>query len=342
MSGHPTAEEISKDYNFAGKTALVTGSIYFRPHAGYDVMLDHVALMLSFFFFFSGANTGIGKETARVLALRGCHVIMGCRSVERGEQARHEIIQGLEEARSGLLEVMKLDLNSLGGVRDFADAFAARKNTQGLHYVIANAGVMQQTRQQTVEGYEAHFGVNHLAHFLLVLLLIPHLKASAPSRVIIVSSDGHFVPAHVDVEDYNLKNLDQSNPDMPYLVSKLYNVLFSNELNRRLQGTGITCNSLHPGLIRTDIGRDMTPEEYANVNKTISERFNVPILDVHQGAATTLYAVGCPEGATQGGLYFKECSVVPSSEKSRDKALAGKLWELSENLTLVTFPERPV
>jgi len=307
MSSH-TAESISKDYDFTGKTAIVTG-----------------------------ASAGIGKETARVLALKNAHVILAVRSVKKGEQVKREIIDSIGKDKAHLLEVAELDLNSLASVREFAKKFQQRKS-QDLHFLVNNAGIFGQAREQTVDGFEAHFGVNHLGHFLLTLLLLPNLKKSAPSRVVVVASTVHQVPTEVDFNDYNLASLEPFDPSRAYNNSKLYNVLFANELNRRLEGTGISANSLHPGLIETDIIK-VDEEKQKEIREYYSKTFSIPILSPAQGAATTLFVIGSKEGAT-GGQYFDDSKVATASTLAQDPEVGRQFWELSEKLTSATFPAR--
>uniref|UniRef100_A0A8C6SVW9 Dehydrogenase/reductase (SDR family) member 13a, duplicate 3 n=1 Tax=Neogobius melanostomus TaxID=47308 RepID=A0A8C6SVW9_9GOBI len=275
----------------------------------------------------AGSNTGIGKATALDLAKRGARVILACRSRERAEAAVYDIRR---ESGNNQVLFMPLDLSSLQSVRDFVETFL--KTEPRLDFLINNAGIVGPGRTQ--EGFGMEFGVNHLGHFLLTLLLLERLKQSAPSRVVTVSSLVHLL-GHIDFKllestkdlvqgDRNtLKNLQA------YAHSKLCNVLFTRELANQLEGTNVSCFCLHPGVVQTELGRNMS---------LIHQLLVLPIaklffLDPEGGAQTTLHCV-LKEGLEPlSGRYFSRCAVAQVSAKGRDDALAKKLWELSERLT---------
>ncbi|XP_041810503.1 dehydrogenase/reductase SDR family member 13-like [Chelmon rostratus] len=272
----------------------------------------------------TGANTGIGKTTAMDLARRGARVILACRDRRRAEAAVQEII---EETGNSQVIFMQLDLASLQSVRSFADNFL--RSESRLDLLINNAGLMNGGK--TEDGFGMIFGVNHLGHFLLTVLLLDRLKASGPSRVVTVASkaytmgkvDFNCLTTHRDLalggSDYQLFQ--------KYCHSKLCNVLFTYELAKRLQGTNVTCYSLHPGAIKTEIGRNTG--FWWNL-------FLTPIIflffvDAESGAQTTLHCA-LEEGVEHlSGHYFTHCAPLTSIEsKARDNAVAKKLWELSE------------
>ncbi|XP_027134536.1 dehydrogenase/reductase SDR family member 13-like [Larimichthys crocea] len=273
----------------------------------------------------TGANTGIGKTTAMDLARRGARVIMACRDRQRAEAAIQEIIQ---ETSNSQVIFMQLDLASLQSVRSFADNFL--RSESRLDLLINNAGLVNGG--QTVDGFGMIFGVNHLGHFLLTVLLLDQLKASGPSRVVNVASkvytmgnvDFKCLTTHRDLalgsSDYQLFQ--------KYCHSKLCNVLFTYELAKRLQGTNITCYSLHPGVIKTDICR------YTGF---LSSFFMAPIIffffvDAESGAQTTLHCALEPGIEHLSGHYFTQCAPLMKIEsKARDDDAAKKLWELSES-----------
>ena len=197
----------------------------------------------------TGGNTGIGKETAVDLATRGAKVIIGCRNLEKGQAAVQEI-----QTRSGNEKVFveKLDLSSLASVRQFADGIL--KNEPRLDILINNAGVMGCPYQMTEDGLEMQFGVNHIGHFLLTLLLLDLMKKSGPSRIINVSSLAHrFGTGVINFDDINAEK--DYDPFAAYQQSKLANILFTRELSVHLEDTNVTVNALHPGLVNTDIQR---------------------------------------------------------------------------------------
>lgn len=187
----------------------------------------------------TGANSGIGKETAIDLAKRGGKIYIACRDVKRGEDALREI---REKSESEKVHFLQLDLASLDSVREFAKRFHELESQ--LHILINNAGVMAMPRATTKDGFEMQLGTNHLGHFLLTNLMVDILKASAPSRVVVVSSILHRIGT-IKKDDLNSEKSYWK--WTVYGQSKLANVLFARELSKRLQGTGVTANSLHPG-----------------------------------------------------------------------------------------------
>lgn len=197
----------------------------------------------------TGANTGIGKETAVDLARRGAKVYMACRSVERGEEAVQEVIN---RSRSASVYFRQLDLASLKSVRSFAETFLAEERR--LDILINNAGIMACPNYLTEDGFEMQIGVNHMGHFLLTNLLLELVKKSAPSRIVNVSSIAHLY-GKINKEDLNSEK--SYSPIPAYNQSKLANVLFTRELARRLKDTGVSTYSLHPGVINTELGRHL-------------------------------------------------------------------------------------
>ncbi|KAF7644187.1 hypothetical protein LDENG_00226310 [Lucifuga dentata] len=272
----------------------------------------------------TGANTGIGKTTAMELARRGARVILACRDRKRAEAAIQEIIQA---TGSSQVVFMQLDLASLQSVRSFAESFLQSESR--LDVLINNAGLMN--RGKTPDGFGMIFGVNHLGHFLLTALLLECLKQSTPSRVVTVASTGYRL-GHVDFSCLTAhRDLALGDSDMQifqkYCHSKLCNILFTYELAKRLQGTGVTCYSLHPGCIKTDIGR------YFSLWAGLFWRLMVSLffVDAMSGAQTTLHCALQPGIEHLSGRYFNRCEAQMNMEsKTRDAAVAKKLWELSE------------
>ncbi|XP_071778254.1 dehydrogenase/reductase SDR family member 13-like [Centroberyx gerrardi] len=274
----------------------------------------------------TGSNTGIGKTTAIDLAKRGARVILACRSTQRGEAALHEV-----KTESGSNEVvfMQLDLGSLKSVHHFAETFL--KTEPRLDLLINNAGIYMQGK--TEDGLGMMFGVNHIGHFLLTNLLLERLKECGPSRVVNVASVGHNFGT-VDFDCLNThKALGQGNSFMDglkiYCDSKLCNVLFTHELAKRLQGTKVTCYSLHPGAINSELARN-TSSLFQTLMKPITSFF---FKNTVQGAQTTLHCT-LQEGLEPlSGRYFSNCTVRDVYPKAKDDAAAKKLWELSERLS---------
>lgn len=273
----------------------------------------------------TGSNTGIGKATALNLAKRGARVILACRDQQRAEAAVSDI-----KKESGNNEVlyMHLDLADLQSVRSFAENFL--RTEPRLDILINNAGLV--VRGKTKEGIGMIFGINHLGHFLLTLLLLERLKEGGPSRVVNVSSDAHRVGT-IDFDCINAhKKLRKGDSAMAlfmsYSDSKLCNVLFTRELAKRLEGTNVTCYSLHPGAIKTEIGRHSNLW-WKLILYPITTLF---FLDVESGAQTSLHCA-LQEGIEPlSGRYFSKCAVQEVYAKAKDDATAKKLWELSERL----------
>ncbi|XP_076590588.1 dehydrogenase/reductase SDR family member 13-like [Chaetodon auriga] len=272
----------------------------------------------------TGSNTGIGKTTAIDVAKRGARVILACRSKQRGEAALKEVMR---ESGSNQVVFMQLNLGSLKSVRSFAETFL--KSEPRLDILINNAGVFLQGR--TEDGLGMMFGVNHIGHFLLTNLLLDRLKECEPSRVVNVSSLGHQY-GKIDFDCLNTqKALGLGTSFMEvfqvYCDSKLCNVLFTHELAKRLKGTKVTCYSVHPGAIKTDLGRN-TPLVQI-VMKPLTVFF---FKNTVQGAQTTLHCA-LQEGLEPlSGRYFSNCALKEPSAKAKDDAAAKKLWELSERL----------
>lgn len=273
----------------------------------------------------TGANTGIGRATALDLARRGARVILACRDESRAQTAVTHI-----QRETGNKEVMymHLDLASLKSVRSFAENFL--KNESRLDILINNAGLV--IGGKTEDGFGRIFGVNHLGHFLLTILLLERLKECGPSRVVTVSSMAHWW-GKIDFNCINThKDLALGNSTLDllklYSNSKLCNILFTHELAKKLKGTNVTCYSLHPGAIKTDIGR------HGNLwwRLLMAPILQLFFLDVDSGAQTSLHCA-LQEGLEPlSGRYFSSCAVKNVPAKARDDAAAKKLWEVSERL----------
>jgi NAD(P)-dependent dehydrogenase (short-subunit alcohol dehydrogenase family) len=267
----------------------------------------------------TGATSGIGKAAAAALARQGAEIIVVGRDPGRAE-ATAAAIQA-DGAPPPKVEIA--DLARLDQVR----ALAGRLNQtlDRIDVLINNAGLVLNERQVTPDGYEHVFAVNHLAPFLLTNLLRPKLTASAPGRVITVSSDAHTA-ARLDLDDPNLEHGWSS--WRSYSNSKLANILFTRELARRLDGTGVTANCLHPGVVRTGFGRDARP--LMRVGITIAKPF---MLSPERGADTIVYLASSPDVAAKTGGYYVKRQLREPSAAARDDGLARRLWEISERLT---------
>ena len=268
----------------------------------------------------TGANAGIGKATALELARRGHTVVMACRSRERGERAQAEI-----RAKSGndRVDLLLADLARQADVRRLADAFKARYDR--LDALIHNAGLFATRQEITEDGIEKTFAVNHLASFLLTHLLLDVLKASAPARIVNVSSESHQ-GARIDFG--NLRGERSYNWLRAYGQSKLANVLFTYELARRLDGTDVTTNAIHPGVVSSKIwNRSLHPI-------SLFMRLFKPFMTRPKTSADALARLAVsPELEGVTGRYFKKKKEAASSPRSHDRALAEQLWRVSEEMT---------
>ena len=273
----------------------------------------------------TGATSGIGKAAATALARLGATVVLVGRDRGRTEAAAAEIAP--VSASPPRAEVA--DLASLEQVRGLAGRL---DGLERIDVLINNAGLVLGERRITPDGLEHVFALNHLAPFLLTSLLLPKLTASAPARVVTVTSDAHSA-ARLDLSDPNLEHGWDS--WRSYANSKLANILFTRELARRLDGTGVTANCAHPGVVRTGFGRESRP--LLKLGITIARPF---MLSPERGADTIVYLASSPDVAGQtGGYYVKRQRREPSAA-ARDDAAARELWELSEKLTGLA-PARP-
>ncbi len=264
----------------------------------------------------TGANRGIGKATALGLARMGATVVMVCRSRERGEEALAEI---RDETGNGSVALLLADLSSQAQIRHLAEEFMSKHTL--LHILINNAGIIPKNRTVTEDGLETQFAVNHLAYFLLTNLLLDVLKSSAPSRIINVSSQVHGVSIPFD----DLQSERSYSPTRVYAWTKLANVLFTYELARRLGGTGVTVNCLHPGTVATNMLSDYMPGGLGFMAKMIG-------MSPEEGAQTSLYLATSPEVEGVSGKYFVHDRAVQSCKASYDKTVASRLWQVSAEL----------
>ncbi|MEI7770371.1 MAG: SDR family oxidoreductase [Chloroflexales bacterium] len=275
-------------------------------------MVDRVVIV-------TGANSGIGKMTALELARKGARVVMICRSRSKGEAAMAEIIA---QSGSAQVELIIADFASLESVRRAADAFL--KSHDRLHVLVNNAGLYMSERLLSQEGYEMTFAVNHLAPFLLTNLLLERLRASAPARVVTVSSAAHMT-GHIRFDDLNATR--GFSGFRAYGDSKLANVLFSNELARRLEGSAVTSNSLHPGVVASNFasGTGGLMGVFFSLARPF---FSSP----EQGAQTSIYLASAPEVAGVSGKYYANKRPQSSSAESKNRDVQRRLWDVSADL----------
>jgi NAD(P)-dependent dehydrogenase (short-subunit alcohol dehydrogenase family) len=264
----------------------------------------------------TGGNTGIGIWTVIGLAKQGAHVIMVARSQQRGEEA---LRLAREAAGSDDITLMIADLASLASIRAFAAAFKAQFSQ--LDVLINNAAVIPDQRRVTADGLEEQFQVNHLAPFYLTHLLLDALRASGKSRIVNVSSQLH---TNGELHWDDLQSEIQYSGWQVYCNTKLYNILFTYELARRLQGTDITANVLHPGVIETNLSREIRRGSYGGY-VTLNPA-------AERGAATSLYLATASEVEGVTGKYFDNLREKQSSPRSHDEEVARRLWSSSAAL----------
>ena len=263
-------------------------------------------------FLVTGANSGIGRATATELARRGGKVYFTARSEEKAAPVLEEI--------GDRAEYVHLDLADLESVRQCAKEFLAR--AESLHCLVNNAGLAGQ-RGLTASGFELAFGTNHVGHFLLTNLLLDKLKESAPARIVNVSSTIHFQARGIDYEAVR-KPTKTVTGMREYGVSKLANVMHAQELARRLDGTGVTTYSLHPGAVATNV--------YRRIPWPLEPLMKVFMRSNEEGAATSLYCATSPEVASDSGKYYDDCKEKePNKVATQD--LAAELWQKSEEWT---------
>jgi len=270
----------------------------------------------------TGANSGIGKATAFALAEMGADLMLVCRDKGRGEAAAAEVSA---LAKGGSVDLLLADLSSQAQTRRVAEEFLA--TGKPLHVLINNAGLVISERTETEDGIESTFAINHLATFLLTNLLLDRLKESAPARVVTVSSVAHKF-ADLDLDDVNATK--GYNGMRVYGGSKLANILFTRELARRLDGTGVTANAAHPGAVGSNFGHNNSGP-MAAMAKLMAPLMRTPA----KGAQTSIYLASSPDVEGVTGGYFANSKPKQPNKAAQNDADARKLWDLSEEMTSV-------
>lgn len=267
----------------------------------------------------TGPTQGIGRAATLAIAKSGPKLVLVVRDPARGR----ELAEELRAAGNPNVELLIGDLSSQADVRRVASEFLARHDR--LHLLVNNAGAIFMQRQESRDGLEMTFALNHLGYFLLTSLLRDVLVKSAPARIVNVASRAH-VRGTIAFDDLQAKR--SYSGWSAYSQSKLANILFTRELSRRLQGTGVTCNCLHPGVVSTGFGKNDSGWMRWAV-KVAAPFLRTP----EQGAATTIFLAQSPavEGVT--GKYFSDCKEIEPSKEARDAEVAKRLWQVSEQLT---------
>ncbi|MBN1954321.1 MAG: SDR family oxidoreductase [Anaerolineae bacterium] len=268
----------------------------------------------------TGAASGMGAVTAQALAQQGAAVIIVDRDPEKGPAAVNQIVRLTGNAA---VEFCAADLSAQQEVRRLVQQFRSRY--QRLDILFNNAGAMFPQRQESVDGIEMTWALNYLGYFLLTNLLLDTIQASAPARIINVSSRSH---ARAEINFDDLESRSAYDSLKAYEHSKLAILLFTYELARRLEGTGVTVNALHPGIVATNFGLDQD-----GGLGLVMRLFRFAFLSPEQGARTGIYLATSPEVAGVTGKYFVKCRAVPSSPASYDATTAGRLWQVSAAYT---------
>jgi len=271
----------------------------------------------------TGSNVGIGLETAVGVAALEATTVLACRNTAKAEAAAKEVTQ---RTWNDDVHVVPLDLADLASVRKAAEDVLSRWDR--LDVLVNNAGGTWSQRQLTAQGFEYTFGVNHLGHFYLTNLLLDRLRATAPARVVNVTSVGHhFASKGMRFDD--LQSERRYDGMDAYCRSKLANVLFTRELARRLAGSGVTANAAHPGWVRSRFGMDGDLSGVMGVGIRLMRPFQITPA---RGARTSLYLATSPEVAGRTGMYWVRCKPGHMDRRARDDAAAARLWGESERL----------
>src|SRR5215471_18985621 len=292
MTQHRVASSDSREARMTGKTCLVTG-----------------------------ANSGIGKETALGLARMGARVVLVCRNQQKGETALADIRR---ETGSSQVDLLIADMSSFASVRTLADT--VRQRYPRLDVLINNAGAGVRQRTLSADAIEMTVAGNHLGPALLTMLLLDLLKSSAPARIVNVSSEAHKGRADLDDLQYEKRKY---NGFMAYGQSKLLMNAFTFELARRLAGTGVTANCLHPGVVATNIWPDDAPM----LIRIITGLMKPFMLNPRKGAAVSLYLATSPDVGNVSGEYFVKSKPAASSPLSRDPQVIARVWQWTLAMT---------
>ena len=290
----------------------------------------------------TGASGGLGAETARALASIGANVTLAARDIPKAEAVAASI---RDSGVAGNIQVTALELTSLDNVRDCAKRFLAENEV--LDILINNAGLMGCELTRTPAGWELQLATNHIGHFLLTCLLVPALRSAAPARIVNLSSAGHRL-GDVDFDDPHFETRDYDKWEA-YGQSKTANILFTRELDRRLGAQGVRAIAVHPGMIMTELGRHLTPEDVQDLMSRGDPEGGRPTFkSIEQGAATSCWVASTRELEGQGGLYCEDCHV--AEEKVDGASISGvsphamnpesalRLWALSEAWVGESFP----
>ena len=278
----------------------------------------------------TGGNSGIGLETAAALATMGARVLVAARNADKGRAAVADISR--RNDGHAQVQLVVFDLADLASVR--RGAAEILEQAPRLDVLVNNAGLVLSDRRETVDGYEATFAVNHLGPFVLTNLLLDRMRESAPARVVNVASMAH-ASARKGIPFDDLQSRQRYSGMRVYGQSKLANILFTLELARRLEGSAVTANSLHPGTVRTGYGAEGDARGFLALGLKLSGPF---FLTPARGAQTSIYLASSPEVEGVSGQYFVKCMPVQPKAPARDAEAARRLWRVSEEMVGLASP----
>ncbi len=267
----------------------------------------------------TGANSGIGFETAKALAQKGAYLVMVCRNEDKAEEARSTII---EETSNHGIDIVACDFSIQSEIRKAAEEI--KKQYDKIDVLINNHGFLASEREETVDGLEQTFAVNHIGYFLFTILLLDHIKAADSGRIINVASEAH---RRGEFDPDNLQLTTGFSPYKAYGNSKLFNILFTKELAHRLLDTNVTANSVHPGVVASNFG-----QESGWFISTLYKIGQVFMISSKEGAKPSIYLASSPEVDQVNGAYFKRMKAATPTKIARDADAAKKLWDMSEKL----------
>ncbi|XP_065209980.1 retinol dehydrogenase 11-like [Planococcus citri] len=279
----------------------------------------------------TGSNTGIGKITAREFYRIGARVILACRDAEKAAKAVDDIketVKSEDNQPLGELVIKKLDLGSLLSIKECAKDIL--QSEERINILVNNAGVMMCPKSKTADGFELQFGTNHLGHFLFTCLLLPRIRHSTPARIVNVSSLAHK-KGRIHFDDINLEN--GYTPFGAYAQSKLANLLFSHELATKLKGKGVNVYSLHPGIVRTELGRHLNSIYFPGFRSVVRLAFCLFDKTPEEGAQTTIYCSIEESLEDETGCYYSDCKKETPSTAATNAEESKKLWDLSLKMT---------
>merc|ERR1711935_1178879 len=307
---------------------LVAGGLYFLRNWSQGKRCEVFARLDGKIVVITGGNTGIGKETALALSRLGAKVIIGSRNVDKSKQVAQEI----QDETGSQVIALELDLALFESVQKFATEILSKHSGDAIHILINNAGVMFIPEERTKDGNEKQIQVNHLGHFLLTKCLMPKLLKAKPARIVNISSLAHTWTSDLNVDDLNLE-MEGYGQIKAYAKSKLANILFTKELDRRYKDLEVYAYAVHPGTVATEISTHIENKFPEWFNKTVGEFFKQFFLKTSEnGAQTSIHCAIQPDPRLLSGSYFADCRVTQPSKAALNETTQKNLWTKSEDI----------